>query len=51
MERIQDFFRYQLWYFCGKVTPVVNYLSEQRRAFQWDKEVIEVLDVDAVNLL
>ncbi|NBD37204.1 MAG: primosomal protein N' [Verrucomicrobia bacterium] len=51
VERIQDFFRYQLWYFCGKVTPVGDYLSEQRRAFQWDKEVIEILDVDAVNLL
>lgn len=51
VERIQDQFRYQIWYFCGKVTPVVGFLSERRRSFRWDKEVVEILDVDAMNLM
>lgn len=51
VERIQNFFRYQVWYFTPAVTPVIGFLQAERKAFRWDREVIEVLDVDAQNLI
>ncbi len=51
VERIQDFYRYQVWYFVPQVTPFVKHLTQLRKAFRWDREVIEVVDVDAVHLV
>lgn len=51
VERIKDHWRYQLWYFTTQVGKVVPVLRELRRSFPWDKDVIEVLDVDAVHLI
>jgi primosomal protein N' (replication factor Y) len=51
VERIQNMFRYQVWYFTPNVTKVIPYISAQRAAFKWDPELIEVVDVDAVNLI
>jgi hypothetical protein len=33
------------------VTKVIPYISEQRAAFKWDPDLIEIVDVDAVNLI
>jgi primosomal protein N' (replication factor Y) len=51
VERIQNMFRYQVWYFTPNVTKVIPYISEQRAAFKWDPDLIEIVDVDAVNLI
>jgi primosomal protein N' (replication factor Y) len=51
IEKIKDHYRYQLWYFTPGVTRLVGRLQELRSAFKWDKEMIEVLDVDAVGLV
>jgi len=51
VERIQNFFRYQIWYFTPNVTQIVGFLQKERQAFKWDSELIEVLDVDALNLI
>jgi len=51
IERIQDYFRYQVWYFVPNVSRIMPRLNELRRSFKWDKEVIEVLDVDALHLI
>jgi primosomal protein N' (replication factor Y) (superfamily II helicase) len=51
VERIQNHFRYQIWYFTPSVTRVIPWLSQQRAAFKWDPELIEVLDVDALQLI
>lgn len=51
IEKIKDHYRYQLWYFTPGVTKLVPRLQALRAAFKWDKDVIEVLDVDAVGLI
>jgi primosomal protein N' (replication factor Y) len=51
IERIQNMFRYQIWYFTGNVSKLMPYLNQQRSAFKWDPELIEIVDVDAVNLI
>lgn len=50
VERIQNLYRYQIWYFSSSVGRVVPWLQEKRLAFKWDPELIEVLDVDAMQL-
>ena len=51
IERIQNMFRYQIWYFTGNVSRLMPYINQQRAAFKWDPELIEVVDVDAVQLI
>lgn len=51
IEKIKDHYRYQLWYFCGKVTPVVTELQRLRSTFAWPEDVVQVLDVDPVSLV
>lgn len=51
VERIQNMFRYQVWYFTPNVSRIMPFLNEQRAAFKWDPEIIEILDVDALHLI
>lgn len=51
VERIQNYFRYQVWYFTPNVTRILPCLHERRSSFKWDPELIEVIDVDAFNLI
>jgi primosomal protein N' (replication factor Y) len=51
VERIQDSYRFQMWYFVPKVTPVIAWITREREQFAWDREVTEVLDVDALSLM
>ncbi|MFP4282799.1 MAG: primosomal protein N' [Opitutales bacterium] len=51
IERVKDHYRFQLWYFTPAVTAFVPRLQALRAAFKWDKELIEVVDVDAVGLI
>ncbi len=51
IERIQDNYRFQIWYFTTNVTALVGRLQKLRKEFPWDKELVEVLDVDAVGLV
>jgi primosomal protein N' (replication factor Y) len=51
IERVKDHYRFQIWYFTPNVTQLVPRLQALRKTFKWDKDVIEVLDVDAVGLI
>jgi primosomal protein N' (replication factor Y) len=51
IERIQNMFRYQIWYFTGNVSKIMPFINQQRAAFKWDPDLIEIVDVDAVNLI
>ncbi|MCC5805331.1 MAG: primosomal protein N' [Opitutales bacterium] len=51
IERIKDHYRYQLWYFTPSASRLMPRLNALRAKFAWDREVIEVVDVDAVNLI
>ena len=50
IEKMKGFYRFHLWYFTESVTRLVPVLAELREAFPLDKDVVEVLDVDPVNL-
>jgi primosomal protein N' (replication factor Y) len=50
IEKIKDFYRYQLWYFMPNVTRYMPKLLELRKTFQFDRDVEDVIDADAVNL-
>jgi primosomal protein N' (replication factor Y) len=51
VEKINGEYRFQLWYFTPKVMGTVERLQELVDAFQWDRQVQQLLDVDAFNLL
>ncbi|TAG32461.1 MAG: primosomal protein N', partial [Verrucomicrobia bacterium] len=51
IEKIQDEYRWQLWYFCNApVTGIVAEITRLRALFEWPDDLIQVLDVDPVNL-
>lgn len=51
IEKIQDEYRWQLWYLCNApVSGIVSELARLRAAFAWPEDMIQVLDVDPVNL-
>lgn len=50
IEKIKDEYRWQLWYFCAAVTPIVATLAKLRADFPWPEGLSQVLDVDPANL-
>ena len=48
-EKMQDYFRYHLWYFTPTPTKIVQEIERLRATFPWPKNVIEVLDVDSYS--
>jgi primosomal protein N' (replication factor Y) (superfamily II helicase) len=50
LEKVKDNYRFQVWYFCGNVSRLIPRLQELRQEFKWPVDVVQVLDVDAVNL-
>jgi primosomal protein N' (replication factor Y) len=51
IEKIKDHYRWQLWYFTDRITPVIGELSRLRADFAWADDVIQTLDVDPVSLI
>lgn len=49
-EKIQDNFRFHLWYFCPRVSSIIGQLSRLRASFPWPEGVIEILDVDPMDV-
>lgn len=49
--KVKDFYRYQIWYFAKSASKFVPALIEQRAKFAMDKDVIDVIDVDPVELV
>jgi primosomal protein N' (replication factor Y) len=50
LEKIKGYYRYQLWYFVDSITRIAPLLRQLRDEFPRDKEVIEVIDVDPVDM-
>ena len=51
VAKIKDFYRFQCWYLTPFVTRYLPKISALRADFPWNDDVIEVIDVDAVNLM
>jgi primosomal protein N' (replication factor Y) len=50
IEKIRDEYRFQLWYFAPSASRVVSQLAKLREQFKMDKEVIDLIDVDPMNM-
>ncbi len=50
LEKVKDRYRYQVWYFTRNVSRLVPKIQALRREFPWPDDLVQVLDVDAVNL-
>jgi primosomal protein N' (replication factor Y) len=50
LEKLQDNHRWNAWYFTDRVTTAVARLRELRARFEFDPEVNDLIDVDAVDL-
>lgn len=49
-EKIQDCYRFHVWYFCGNVVRAVARLMQLRAAFPFPRDVVELLDVDPADV-
>ena len=50
IEKVEDFHRWQIWYFCPSITLVAKKLNALRQSFKFDGEVQELLDIDPYDL-
>jgi len=50
IEKIRDEYRFQLWYFAPSASKVIGPLRELRQGFKMDREVIDLIDVDPMNM-
>ena len=50
IEKIRDEYRFQLWYFTPSASRVIQKLAKLRERFKMDKEVIDLIDVDPMNM-
>lgn len=49
-EKIKDHYRYHLWYFTPHTLRTLNHIRALKTQFNCDKDIIDYLDVDPVNL-
>lgn len=50
IEKVEDFYRWQIWYFCPSITAVSKKLNALRQNFKFDEEIQELLDIDPYDL-
>lgn len=50
IEKIRDEYRYQLWYFTPSASRVIQKLVALRAEFKLDKEIIDTVDVDPMQM-
>lgn len=49
-EKIQDNYRFHIWYFCDNVVRASSRLVQLRDTFPWPQDVIDLLDVDPADV-
>jgi len=50
IEKIRDEYRFQLWYFAPSASRVIQKIAKLRESFKMDKDVIDLIDVDPMNM-
>lgn len=50
IEKIRDEYRFQLWYFAPSASRVIQKIAALRAGFKMDKDVIDLIDVDPMNM-
>jgi len=51
IEKTEDEYRFQVWYFTSRTARAVEALSRLRGKINWPDDVVQVLDVDPMNLV
>lgn len=51
IEKIQEYYRWHLWYFCTNVRSTVEKIMRVRNSFTFDKDIEDVLDVDPYSTI
>lgn len=51
IEKMKDYYRFQIWYFVKNVSAIITELVALRQSFKMDPEVIDVFDVDPTSLI
>lgn len=51
IEKIENMYRYQIWYLCDSVGGVIPKIISLREKFPFDKEITNSIDVDATHLM
>jgi primosomal protein N' (replication factor Y) len=51
IEKVKDEYRFQVWYFCARATPVVPKLVALQATVKWPDDVTQTLDVDPMSLM
>jgi primosomal protein N' len=51
VEKAQDMYRHQIWYFTSRPLAVATALRELGENLPWPEDVRQVVDVDPVSLL
>jgi hypothetical protein len=49
--KLRDVYRYQVWFFTGRVVPLVAKLQAHEEGFVWPDDIRLVTDVDPAGLL
>lgn len=50
IEKIRDEYRFQLWYFAPSASRIIGRIVALRERFKMDKDVVDLIDVDPMNL-
>lgn len=50
IERVEDFYRWQIWYFGASVAAMAREIAKIKQNFKFDEEVQELLDIDPYDL-
>jgi primosomal protein N' (replication factor Y) len=50
LEKLQDNYRWNAWYFTDRVVAAVTRIQELRAQFEFDPDVNDLVDVDASDL-
>lgn len=50
IEKIEDFYRYQIWYFCSSSLKLSAAVSKLKNEFIFDPDVKDIVDVDPYDL-
>ncbi len=48
IEKSEDFYSMEIWYFCKNVRNLISKLSPLRKEFPFDDDVMDILDVDPI---
>lgn len=51
IEKVKDYYRFQIWYFVKNVSVTIGELVTLRQAFKMDSDVIDVFDVDPTSVI